>query len=637
QWFGNCLTPLTWKDVWLSESFATYSEAVYAQGKYGYEAFCSYVQSSYHDYYLSFANSNGDRVIYDPEYLEYFYPMVYEKGASVLHMLRAWVGNETFFNILRTYFQTYHNQNVVTAEFKQIAETVSGLDLDQFFDQWIFKKGIPQLDYVILKSADQINFKTISKSTTTEPGNQFFMKIPFRYETAAGMDSVLVDANPQGAVSVFTTNSPVLSYAFDPKNWILCRGKFQTLPVLNNCFATSGRVIVNWNPMPEWTNINTYHVYRSLNPNNSFVKINAQPVQGNSFTDNNVTNGQTYYYKVTACTDIYETDYSNSLSAQPIDFPMDQGILVIDESNNGNGNLLNPSDEQVDDFYSQVIGSAYTSWDVSTQGLPDVNLFRNYSLIIWHDDDTVTSQINEEVQQSFVSYIMAGGKVILSGWKTANSINNSYLNEILQSTEKVSINTPSFSSAISDELPVLTPDPDKLNQNWNGLLPSVCVFPNATQVLYRAQFNNNSAYQNAPVVISGENFVLSGLPFYYIQQEAITNMFSMILNDWSVSSDECPVSIYPKMNMHIYPNPTGINQSMSVAIKNVKQNQIKMNVYNVKGQLVKSECLNNDRSNGAVWTWNKKDDQNHDLASGVYFIKAQTDHQQIVKKFIIIK
>nr|HPM02140.1 M1 family metallopeptidase [Candidatus Cloacimonadota bacterium] len=48
QWFGNCLTPLTWKDVWLSESFATYSEAVYAQGKYGYEAFCSYVQSSYH-------------------------------------------------------------------------------------------------------------------------------------------------------------------------------------------------------------------------------------------------------------------------------------------------------------------------------------------------------------------------------------------------------------------------------------------------------------------------------------------------------------------------------------------------------------------------------------------------------------
>ena len=46
QWFGDCLTPLTWKDVWLSEGFATYSEALYVEGTGGYYAMCNYVQSS---------------------------------------------------------------------------------------------------------------------------------------------------------------------------------------------------------------------------------------------------------------------------------------------------------------------------------------------------------------------------------------------------------------------------------------------------------------------------------------------------------------------------------------------------------------------------------------------------------------
>lgn len=193
----------------------------------------------------------------------------------------------------------------------------------------------------------------------------------------------------------------------------------------------------------------SFNVYRSSADQN-FIKVNSEPIEGLTYTDNSVENGITYYYKITACSGVYETEYSNVLSAQPLDFPMNQGLLVVDETRDGNGSLLNPTtDEEVDGFYNRVIANNYTSWDVVTQGVPDVNVFRLYSMIIWHDDDTIASVINDTVQQGLASYVVAGGKVILSGWKTANSITNSYLNELLMSDQKVSINTSTFASAVS--------------------------------------------------------------------------------------------------------------------------------------------------------------------------------------------
>ncbi|MDP8232265.1 MAG: M1 family metallopeptidase, partial [Candidatus Zophobacter franzmannii] len=143
QWFGNCLSVLTFKDIWLSEGFATYSEALWTEHAFGYDAMCEYFRDDIAGYYLSYANNYGPHTTYDPAFNSIFTPVTYEKPASVLHMLRARVGNEMFVNILQTWFQEHYNGNIVTSEFEELCETLTGEDFTQFFAQWIYGSGIP--------------------------------------------------------------------------------------------------------------------------------------------------------------------------------------------------------------------------------------------------------------------------------------------------------------------------------------------------------------------------------------------------------------------------------------------------------------------------------------------------------------
>lgn len=64
------------------------------------------------------------------------------------------MGDQAFFNLLQTWVETYKYQNAVTAEFQAMAEQISGQDLDQFFDQWIFGAGIPSVEYSIWNNPD---------------------------------------------------------------------------------------------------------------------------------------------------------------------------------------------------------------------------------------------------------------------------------------------------------------------------------------------------------------------------------------------------------------------------------------------------------------------------------------------------
>jgi aminopeptidase N len=72
-------------------------------------------------------------------------PLVYEKAAWVLHMLRAEVGTEQFWTAIREYYQRYRNQTTSTDELRAIFEQVSSRRLDWFFTQWLTRPGIPTL------------------------------------------------------------------------------------------------------------------------------------------------------------------------------------------------------------------------------------------------------------------------------------------------------------------------------------------------------------------------------------------------------------------------------------------------------------------------------------------------------------
>lgn len=130
QWFGDAVSPATWKDIWLNEGFATYSEALWQEHLNGKQGLFGYMRKAD---YGSFAGT-----LYDPEGF-IFGATTYEKGGWVLHMLRNEVGDSTFFSILRTYYEEYKYMSVTTEQFKQVCERVSGRNLNYFFDQWVYK------------------------------------------------------------------------------------------------------------------------------------------------------------------------------------------------------------------------------------------------------------------------------------------------------------------------------------------------------------------------------------------------------------------------------------------------------------------------------------------------------------------
>ena len=149
QWFGNCVTEYDWDDVWLSEGFATYFTLMFREHAYGRDDFVKGLKDAKRRVFNFYEKNKDASVVHDnlkdmKDVLSY--DLQYQKGAWVLHMLRNYVGEDNFRAGIRNYYKKYFNSNTNTEEFKIEMEKVSGVDLDKFFDQWLYKGGIIKLD-----------------------------------------------------------------------------------------------------------------------------------------------------------------------------------------------------------------------------------------------------------------------------------------------------------------------------------------------------------------------------------------------------------------------------------------------------------------------------------------------------------
>lgn len=132
QWFGNAVSPATWDDIWLNEGMATYGEWLWLDtvGMQTVESAAEFALR---------ARNVGP--VYEPD--ELFASAVYQGGAAALHAIRATVGDDAFFDGLRTWLSTYLDQTATTAQFQAVMEAVSGEDLDDVFDAWVYASAQP--------------------------------------------------------------------------------------------------------------------------------------------------------------------------------------------------------------------------------------------------------------------------------------------------------------------------------------------------------------------------------------------------------------------------------------------------------------------------------------------------------------
>jgi hypothetical protein len=630
HWFGDCLTPLTWADVWLSEGFAVYSEAVYMEAWQGYSQMLEYVQNDIQNYYKNWAASNGPHTVYDPEYNSYFTPATYEKPASVLHMLRRIVGNETFFTILQDYFQIYKNSNVISQEFIDICQQQSGLDLQQFFQQWIYGSGIPFFDYTYFVGENSL--KTFVQ-TTSNTDTEFWVQAPFQIEYESGYDSLLVASSPQTAetTSAISTEATI-DVLFDPNSWLLSRGNQYHGWEISDCYAADGEVLLTWDD--SWIEIDGIDIYRSTSLQDDFEKINVEPVSDNFFLDSGLQNDEIYYYKIRAVRNAeYFSKFSEIKQASPMEFSLDSGILVIDESKDGNGAPGNPDDITVDEFYAESLGADFTSYDYAAEGKPELELLSQYSAILWHDDDLSEKNIEANVNE-LGCYLLAGGKLLLSGWKTANYFPATFIESFAQSSSTQLISEWEMIGTYSEDYPELSVDPDKLNPAFQGRLPYIVSFQTANYPVYYFAGIEGSSHQGEICAVKNENFILLGFPLYFFQDEGAADFLQQVKEEFGISHLE-DLTIPAKTRLQAYPNP--FNPTIKIALNIPENKKITLNIYNSKGQLVKSLFSGRLETGERNFVWNGKDDGGKNVGSGVYFLKYTTENEDITRKLILLK
>ncbi|MFG3704374.1 M1 family metallopeptidase [Micromonospora sp. NPDC047670] len=142
QWFGDSVSVADWSDIWLNEGFASYAEWLWSeeQGEGTAQELFDFTYASYpadDEFWQVPPGEPGPGRIFDDA--------VYDRGAMALHQLRLAVGDDAFFRILPAWTAAHRHGNATIAQFQDLAERISGLDLDDLFTTWLLTPGRPDL------------------------------------------------------------------------------------------------------------------------------------------------------------------------------------------------------------------------------------------------------------------------------------------------------------------------------------------------------------------------------------------------------------------------------------------------------------------------------------------------------------
>jgi aminopeptidase N len=147
QWFGNMATEKSFGHLWLSEGFATYFTILYFENKYGKDTAIKMLKED-REQVIEYSKKSDIPIvdIAETDYMKLLNVNSYQKGGWVLHMLRNELGDSVFWRSIKKYYATYAGGIADTRDLQKVFETVSGKNLKQFFDQWLYTPGQPDLE-----------------------------------------------------------------------------------------------------------------------------------------------------------------------------------------------------------------------------------------------------------------------------------------------------------------------------------------------------------------------------------------------------------------------------------------------------------------------------------------------------------
>ena len=251
QWWGDLVSYRDWSQTWISESFATYSEYLWARYAHGDDEGAVNLLGK-KEAYLNEAHIRYQRpIVFDRwQYPNHnFDRHTYQKGAVVLGMLRAVMGDAAFLRTIAYFLHKHAFQPVDTHDLMIAVKEATGQNLDWFFDQWIFSPGHPVFEVSYSRHLDERQIRlTIAQVQDTTGGVPIFrIPVTVKIMTEAGdvVEQVWVDER----LEVFEFEVPGKAWLvrFDADNHLLKEWTFdKSTPELRYQLAHDDAIGRSW-------------------------------------------------------------------------------------------------------------------------------------------------------------------------------------------------------------------------------------------------------------------------------------------------------------------------------------------------------------------------------------------------------
>jgi len=228
QWFGDLVTCKDWSHLWLNEGFATYYEELYDGHKNGRD---SMLYELYGNARMITGRTTDTRPIVERKFddpMEQFGYHAYQKGGWVLHMLRSQLGAELYRRCIKTWLERHAYGSVVTEDLNRVIEELSGRSFDQFFDQWVYHGGTPDLDVSYVWDARNKLAKISIRQVQKVDDNVALFNFPLtvRFKTKSGANDKAITVKQKAEDFYFALDEAPVGVRIDPEYTLLARVKF---------------------------------------------------------------------------------------------------------------------------------------------------------------------------------------------------------------------------------------------------------------------------------------------------------------------------------------------------------------------------------------------------------------------------
>ncbi len=425
------------------------------------------------------------------------------------------------------------------------------------------------------------------------------------------------------------------------------------IPGTPNAFCVKpalNKIELKWNSNTE-NDLNGYNIYRSSTLEGVPYKINSKIVSDTFYIDNNLQKCEYYYYSITAVdSQLNESKKTETIKSRAI--TLDQGILVIDETKDGTGAILNPTDEQVDTFFTDILENFNKKdFDITKDGnitLADMGAF---STIFWQANDANNILKSSAVREDIKSYLSCGGKLFFNGHYPSRVLDSNTVypqsyttGDFLYDVMKIKGVEWKFSSkfygATSNNLyPSIFVDTLKTKKSSKYHLSdieSIEAAPGAEEIyFYHTQYDSTTAQgsmKGMPVGIEylGDDYklVVLSFPLYYMEKEEAKELVqNILLNKFNETTkvEEKKEELKPT-NYCLYQNyPNPFNPTTKIKYFLPEESYVELKIYDLMGKEVKNLISGNQKPGYREVVWNGRNNNREQVTSGVYFYRLRTN------------